>query len=158
VRLCRCAPTAWAPPVEPAARCSVSRRRRTEAATRPSAWIARGMAHHHHPPPGGGGWRPPYGGPAPPSGGGPFGAHNAHPAPGAAPYGGPPPSFADIHRTPSYPEQPHASVDAIIPACPTTFPQIQNMSVEELRVHLGDPVAFDRLIREHPHCQCVHLP
>jgi hypothetical protein len=36
-----------------------------------------------------------------------------------------------------------------------SFPQIQGMSVQELRKILGDRAAFDMYIEEHPHRQYV---
>lgn len=36
-----------------------------------------------------------------------------------------------------------------------SFPQIQAMSVQELRKYLGDQEAFDAYIQEHPHRQYV---
>lgn len=55
----------------------------------------------------------------------------------------------------AHPQQPQADVDNEIPACPMSFPQIQAMSVQELRKYLGDQEAFDAYIQEHPHRQYV---
>jgi hypothetical protein len=56
---------------------------------------------------------------------------------------------------PPQPPPPPPQVDDEIPPCPMSFPQIQGMSVQELRKILGDRAAFDMYIEEHPHRQYV---
>ena len=60
-----------------------------------------------------------------------------------------------------HPHHVQASADVAIPACPSNFPQISAMPLEELQRLVDDPAALDMLVREHPHTlyvSCFEIP
>jgi hypothetical protein len=48
-------------------------------------------------------------------------------------------------------EQAAGQSDFSFPACPESFPEIQRMSLDQIRVLLNDSAAFEKFINEHPH-------
>lgn len=108
-----------------------------------------------------GNWR--RGAPPPPVGGptGAFGRPYSGGVP-ARPHGPPQPQaqagpteWERARGAHAQPRQPEANVDVVIPPCPSQFPQIQSMPVEELRRLVNDSSAFDGFIRDHHYRQYV---
>lgn len=106
------------------------------------------------------GAQPPSGGGGAPAGGGGPGLYRAASGATGAPHpqqhsGQRPPPEAGVQRAHANPQLPR--VETVIPPCPTHFDQIEKMSVEELRTHLGDSASFDRFILDLPHRRYVFI-